>query len=329
MKKSSNANPFTSKQDALKCYKNMIDVRKFEEKCVQVYGMGQIAGFCHLAIGQEAIPVGIAHCMEKGDSVITSYRCHGNNLACGTDPKYIFAELMGRETGVSKGKGGSMHLFDTERGFWGGHGIVGAQVSLGTGMAFANQYKQNGNVTLALMGDGAANQGQVYESMNMAKLWNLPVLYIIENNKYAMGTSMARHTKTEKLSDRGLGYGVEGVQVDGMDVTEVISRIKECLSKIRSGSGPILMEILTYRYRGHSMSDPAKYRTKDEVDSYRNDQDPIKQLEELMLKNKYITEPEIEEIEELSRAKMEEAYQFALSSSEPSLSELYTQIYCG
>lgn len=318
-----------SKEDAVKYYTLMHEIRAFEEKCIQVYGMGQIAGFCHLALGQEAIPAGLKYCMKDGDSVITSYRCHGNNIASGTDPKFVLAELMGRESGVSKGKGGSMHLFDTQKGFWGGHGIVGAQIPLGTGMAFANKYKGNDNVSIALCGDGGVNQGQVYEAFNMASLWNLPVLYIIENNKYAMGTSVARHTKSEHLYKRGEPYGIDGFEVDGMDFLAVISKVSECMEKLRSGHGPILLEMNTYRYRGHSMSDPAKYRSKDEVLKCKEERDPVSHFGDFLKEKKWITDSEIENIETQSKKKMEEAYEFALNSNEPEICELYTQVYCG
>ncbi len=326
-KSAKNAN--ISKEDALKYYQMMVEIRRFEEKCGQIYGMGQIAGFCHLTIGQEAISAGLKYCTKDGDAIITSYRCHGNNIAAGTDMKYIMAELMGRETGVSKGKGGSMHLFDIDRGFFGGHGIVGAQMPLGTGIAFAQKYKNTDNICIALCGDGAVNQGQVYEAFNMAKLWDLPVLYIVENNKYAMGTSVARHTKTKHLYKRGLGFEIDGFEADGMDLLNVIEKVSECIEKIRKGHGPILLEMDTYRYRGHSMSDPAKYRDKDEVSKFREVRDPITHFEKFLKSKKWIKDEEIEAIENKTKERVEAAYEFCLASNVPDISELHTQVYCG
>ncbi|MEA2937159.1 MAG: pyruvate dehydrogenase component alpha subunit, partial [Alphaproteobacteria bacterium] len=260
------APPELGKEQELSAYRDMLLIRRFEEKAGPLYGMGLIGGFCHLYIGQEAVVVGMQMSLKPGDEVITGYRDHGHMLACGMDPKGVMAELTGRRGGYSKGKGGSMHMFSLEKGFFGGHGIVGAQVSLGTGLAFANRYRGNDNVSLTYFGDGAANQGQVYESFNMAKLWKLPVVYIIENNQYAMGTSLARASATTDLSGRGAAHGVPGERVDGMDVRAVKAAGEKAVAWCREGNGPIILEMLTYRYRGHSMSDPAKYRPKEEVD---------------------------------------------------------------
>src|SRR5215218_7144028 len=266
--------PF-SKEQELAAYREMLLIRRFEEKAGQMYGMGLIGGFCHLYIGQEAVVVGMQLTLKPGDQVITAYRDHGHMLACGMDPKGVMAELTGRRDGYSKGKGGSMHMFSTEQGFYGGHGIVGAQVPLGTGLGFANRYRGNDNVSLTYFGDGAANQGQVYESFNMAKLWSLPVVYVIENNQYAMGTAVARASATVDLSQRGASFNIPGEQVDGMDVRAVKAAGEKAVNCARRGEGPYILEMLTYRYRGHSMSDPAKYRTREEVQKVRTEQDPI------------------------------------------------------
>ncbi len=326
-KKSLELSSVLTKDKALEAYYQMNRIRKFEEKCGQIYGMGQIAGFCHLCIGQEAIPVGISQILHKGDSIITGYRDHGHNIIVGTNPKYILAELMGKSTGISKGKGGSMHLFDTEKGFFGGHGIVGAQVSLGTGIAFANKYKGNQNVCMTFFGDGAANQGQVYESFNMAKIWNLPVLYVIENNRYAMGTSVERHSASADFHTRGLGYNIPGHVVDAMDVLEVIQVASKVVSEIREGSGPQLIEMQTYRYRGHSMSDPGKYRTKEEVEEYRNQHDPIGMFEAKLKDKKWLTDEKIEEFNAKIKEEINQMYDFCLNSPEPDEAELYTEVY--
>jgi pyruvate dehydrogenase E1 component alpha subunit len=315
-----------SKNDANHIYKTMLTIRKFEEKCGQAYGMGLIAGFCHLYIGQEAVVTGIKENLEDGDSIITSYRDHAHNLVVGTDPKYIMAELMGKKDGVSQGKGGSMHLFDTEKGFFGGHGIVGAQVPIGTGLAFANKYKENGKICVTFFGDGAANQGQVYEAFNMAKIMSLPVLYVVENNKYAMGTSTSRHSASKYFHTRGDAYEIENKLINGMDVVSVIEETKSCIDYVRSGKGPMLIEIETYRYRGHSMSDPAKYRTKDELEEYKCN-DPISLFEEYAKKNKLLSQDDFDKMESEIKKEVQDAYDFAMNSPEPDASELMTDIY--
>ena len=264
-----------SKEQELSAYRSMLAIRRFEEKAGQMYGMGLIGGFCHLYIGQEAVVVGMQMVLKEGDQVITGYRDHGHMLATGMKAKGVMAELTGRAHGYSKGKGGSMHMFSVEKGFYGGHGIVGAQVPLGTGLAFANHYRGNDNLSVTYFGDGAANQGQVYESFNMAELWKLPVIYVIENNRYAMGTSITRSSAEVNLSRRGLSFNIPGDQVDGMDVRAVKAAGEKAAQWCRSGKGPYILEMLTYRYRGHSMSDPAKYRTREEVDEIRTHHDPI------------------------------------------------------
>ncbi len=256
----------------------MLLIRRFEERAGQMYGMGLIGGFCHLYIGQEAVVVGMQAALEEGDTVVTSYRDHGHMLACGMDPKGVMAELTGRRGGYSHGKGGSMHMFSPEKNFFGGHGIVGAQVPIGTGLGFAHRYREDGRISVTYLGDGAINQGQVYESFNMAALWKLPVVYVIENNRYGMGTSVTRASARTDLFHRGMAYGIPGEQVDGMDVVAVHEAALAAAEHARSGEGPIILEMLTYRYRGHSMSDPAKYRTKEEVDRMRTEHDPIAQL---------------------------------------------------
>src|SRR5947207_10607444 len=266
------------KDQELQAYRAMLLIRRFEEKAGQMYGMGLIDGFCNLFIGQEAGVIGMQLTLKPGDEVITGYRDHGHMLACGMDLKGVMAELNGRRGGYSKGKGGSMHMFSVEKGFYGGHGIVGAQVPIGTGLAFANRYRQNDNVSLTYFGDGAANQGQVYESFNMAELWKLPVVYVIENNRYAMGTSVTRSSATTDLSKRGLSFSIPGEQVDGMDVRAVRAAGEKAVAWCRQGNGPYIVEMLTYRYRGHSMSDPAKYRSREEVQKMRTEDDPIEQV---------------------------------------------------
>ncbi|WKL56659.1 pyruvate dehydrogenase (acetyl-transferring) E1 component subunit alpha [Asticcacaulis sp. ZE23SCel15] len=326
----SNATPSvnrnTSKDDLLKYYREMLLIRRFEERAGQLYGMGLIGGFCHLYIGQEAVAVGMEAASIDGDQVITGYRDHGHMLAAGMDPKEVMAELTGRIGGSSKGKGGSMHMFDIETGFFGGHGIVGAQVSLGTGLAFADFYKQNGNVSYTYFGDGAANQGQVYESFNMAKLWKLPVVYVIENNEYAMGTSLARASATTELYMRGASFGIPGEQVDGMDVFAVYEAGLRASEHARSGNGPYILEMKTYRYRGHSMSDPAKYRTKEEVDDVKKNRDPIDHIK-TMIEQAGVTEDELKVIDNEIKAIVLEAVEFAQTSPEPDPSELYTDVY--
>ncbi|MFC3078054.1 pyruvate dehydrogenase (acetyl-transferring) E1 component subunit alpha [Phenylobacterium terrae] len=315
------------KDELLKYYRDMLLIRRFEERAGQLYGMGLIGGFCHLYIGQEAIAVGVQAVQEEGDQVITGYRDHGHMLACGMDPREVMAELTGREGGSSKGKGGSMHMFSTQAGFYGGHGIVGAQVSLGTGLAFANRYKQNGKVAFVYFGDGAANQGQVYESFNMAELWSLPAVYIIENNQYAMGTSIERSSSETLLYKRGASFRIPGEEVDGMDVLAVRDAARKAAEHARSGEGPYILEMKTYRYRGHSMSDPAKYRTREEVDEVRKTRDPIDHLREMLEKRGFADEAALREIDSEVKAIVADAAEFARTSPEPDPSELYTDVY--
>jgi len=314
------------KDQELHAYKEMLLIRRFEEKAGQLYGMGYIGGFCHLYIGQEAVVVGMQMAKKDGDQMITAYRDHGHMLAMDLDPKGVMAELTGRRGGLSKGKGGSMHMFSKEKHFYGGHGIVGAQVSLGTGIAFANQYRENGNVCMTFFGDGAANQGQIYESFNMAALWKLPVIYVIENNRYGMGTSVERASSTTDLSQRGVSFGIPGEQVDGMDVRAVMAASEKALEHCRSGKGPYILEMITYRYRGHSMSDPAKYRSKDEVQKMRTEHDPIEQVRARLMEAKWATEDELKGIDKDVRARVAEAAEFAQTDPEPDPSELYTDI---
>src|SRR6202161_3018399 len=286
-----------SLDEELSAYRDMLLIRRFEEKAGQMYGMGLVGGFCHLYIGEEAVVVGAMAAIEEGDSVITAYRDHGHMLACKMDAKGVMAELTGRRTGYSHGKGGSMHMFSREKNFFGGHGIVGAQVPLGTGLAFANRYRKNDRVCLTYFGDGAANQGQVYESFNMAELWKLPIIYVIENNRYAMGTSVARSSAQTDFSKRGVSFNIPGKQVDGMDVRAVKAAGEEALAWRRAGKGPYILEMQTYRYRGHSMSDPAKYRTKEEVDKVRTEHDPIEQVRHRLLERKMAGEDELKKID--------------------------------
>lgn len=314
-------------EDLIAYYKDMLLIRRFEEKAGQLYGMGLINGFCHLYIGQEAVVVGMQSTIGNvRDSVITSYRDHGHMLACGMDPKGVMAELTGRSGGYSKGKGGSMHMFSLEKKFYGGHGIVGAQVPLGTGLAFAHKYNEDGGVCLCYLGDGAVNQGQVYESFNMASLWKLPVIYVIENNKYAMGTSTERAAAGTDLYRRGAAYDIPGRQVDGMDVLAVRAAGEEAVTRARAGEGPYILEMKTYRYRGHSMSDPAKYRTKEEVAKMREQHDPIDQLRKKLLDGGVLTEEQLKNIDRDVKAVVSEAADFAQASPEPDASELYTDI---
>ncbi len=305
----------------------MYFLRRFEEKAGQCYLQKQIGGFCHLYIGQEAVAVGTYEAIQKGDQVITGYRDHAHIILAGAEPKKVMAELFGKETGVSKGKGGSMHLFDVENHFYGGHGIVGAQVSIGTGLAFANKYNKNKNASIVFFGDGATHQGQVYESFNMAKLWNLPVVYVIENNEYAMGTSVQRSSSIQELYKRGESFNIEGKMVDGMNIFEVEKAMKTALEHAKSGKGPVLLEMKTYRYRGHSMSDPAKYRTREEVDSVRDARDPIEQFMRNLPKSEMLTESEIKEIKDKVEQEVNECVEFAEASSFPDLKELYTNVY--
>ncbi|MBO6755809.1 MAG: pyruvate dehydrogenase (acetyl-transferring) E1 component subunit alpha [Roseibium sp.] len=314
------------KDQELHAYREMLLIRRFEEKAGQLYGMGYIGGFCHLYIGQEAVVIGLQMAKIEGDQMITAYRDHGHMLAMGLDPKGVMAELTGRRGGLSKGKGGSMHMFSKEQHFYGGHGIVGAQVSLGTGLGFANKYRENGNVCMTFFGDGAANQGQVYESFNMAGLWKLPVIYVIENNRYGMGTSVERASSTTDLSQRGASFGIPGEKVDGMDVRAVMAASEKAMDWCRSGKGPYILEMVTYRYRGHSMSDPAKYRSKDEVQKMRTEHDPIEQVRKRLLDKDWATEDELKAIDKDVRAHVAEAAEFAQTDPEPDASELYTDI---
>jgi pyruvate dehydrogenase E1 component alpha subunit len=308
-------------------YRDMLLIRRFEEKAGQLYGMGLIGGFCHLYIGQEAVVVGLEAAAKEGDKRITSYRDHGHMLACGMDPKGVMAELTGREGGYSKGKGGSMHMFSKEKHFYGGHGIVAAQVPLGAGLAFSDKYKGNDNVTFTYFGDGAANQGQVYEAYNMAEIWDLPCIFVIENNQYAMGTSTKRSTHSNSYWERGAAYGIEGEEVDGMDVLAVKAAGEKAVAHCRAGNGPYILEIKTYRYRGHSMSDPAKYRTREEVQKMRDERDPIEQIRSLLLTGKHASEDDLKAIDKEIKGIVNESAEFAKESPEPHLDELWTDIY--
>jgi pyruvate dehydrogenase E1 component alpha subunit len=325
-KKSAPAAPRFTKEEELHAYREMLLIRRFEEKAGQMYGMGLIGGFCHLYIGQEAVVVGMQMAAKDGDQVITGYRDHGHMLVCGMDPKGVMAELTGRRGGYSKGKGGSMHMFSKEKHFYGGHGIVGAQVSLGTGLGFADWYRDNGQVSMTYFGDGAANQGQVYESFNMAELWKLPVVYVIENNRYAMGTSVSRASAQTDFSKRGVSFNIPGEQVDGMDVRAVRDAGARAIEHCRSGQGPYILEMQTYRYRGHSMSDPAKYRTKDEVARMREEHDPIEQVRRRLLGEWGLSEEELKEIDGKVRGVVNEAAEFATHDPEPDPAELWTDI---
>ena len=318
--------PEFSKGQELFTLREMLRIRGFNEKAGQTCGMGLIGGFCHLYIGQEAVVVGMQLGLKPGDQVITSYRDHGHMLACGMDPKGVMAELTGRQHGYSRGKGGSMHMFSVEKGFYGGHGIVGASVPIGTGLAFANRYRENDTICLTYFGDGAANQGQVYESFNMAGLWNLPVVYVIENNRYAMGTSITRSSATTDLSKRGLSFNIPGDQVNGMDVRAVKAAGEKAIKWCRDGNGPYILEMLTYRYRGHSMSDPAKSRTREEVEKVRMEHDPIEQVRHRLLQKKWASEDELKKIDAEIRAVINEAAEFAPNDPEPDPSELYTNV---
>ena len=318
--------PALTKEQERSAFEQMLLIRRFEEKAGQMYGMGLIGGFCHLYIGQEAVVVGMQMTLKPGDQVITGYRDHGHMLACGMDPKGVMAELTGRRGGYSKGKGGSMHMFSVEKGFYGGHGIVGAMVPLGTGLAFANRYRGNDNVCLTYFGDGAANQGQVYESFNMAELWKLPVVYVIENNRYAMGTAINRASAQVDLSRRGLSFNIPGEQVDGMDVRAVKAAGEKAVQWCREGNGPYILEMLTYRYRGHSMSDPAKYRTREEVNKVRSEHDPIEQVRQRLIETKRATEDELKKVDASVRATVNEASEFAIQDPEPDPAELYTDV---
>jgi pyruvate dehydrogenase E1 component alpha subunit len=319
--------PYKATQDELvKFYRDMLLIRRFEEKAGQLYGLGLIGGFCHLYIGQEAVAIGLQSALTPGkDSVITGYRDHGHMLAYGIDPNIIMAELTGRVAGISRGKGGSMHMFSTGHKFYGGHGIVGAQVSLGAGLAFGHKYSGDGGVCLAYFGDGASNQGQVYESFNMAELWKLPIIFVIENNQYAMGTSVNRASAEDQLYRRGESFRIPGIQVDGMDVLAVRGAAQVALDWVRSGKGPVLLEMKTYRYRGHSMSDPAKYRSRDEVQAVREKSDPIDGVKEYLIKMG-VTEDVLKAIEKEIRAIVNAAAEFAEQAPEPDLAEVYTDV---
>ena len=325
-KTSSSKSGGLSADEELQAYRTMLLIRRFEEKAGQMYGMGLIGGFCHLYIGQEAVVVGMQAAIGDGDQVITGYRDHGHMLAAGIDPKGVMAELTGRAGGLSKGKGGSMHMFSREKNFFGGHGIVGAQVPIGTGLAFSNAYKGNGKVCLTYFGDGAANQGQVYESFNMAELWRLPVVYVTENNQYAMGTAVARASAQTDLSKRGLSFNIPGEQVDGMDVQAVYEAGCKAVKWCREGNGPMILEMMTYRYRGHSMSDPAKYRAREEVNKMRHEHDPIEQVRNRLLEAGSVSEEQFKEIDKEIKAIVSEAAEFAQSDPEPDAPELWTDV---
>jgi pyruvate dehydrogenase E1 component alpha subunit len=316
--------PEFSLDEEVSAYRDMLLIRRFEEKVGQMYGMGLIGGFCHLYIGQEAVVVGTLRAAKPGDQTITGYRDHGHVLACGADPKKVMAELTGRRSGISKGKGGSMHMFSKPHNFFGGHGIVAAQVPMGTGLAFANLYRGNGNISFTYFGDGAANQGQVYESFNMAELWKLPVVYVIENNLYAMGTAVSRASATKGFAMRGASFNIPGEQVDGMDVRAVKAAAVKAAEWCRAGKGPFILEMLTYRYRGHSMSDPAKYRSKEEVQKMRTEHDPIEQMRNRLVTQ--IGEEKLKEIDAEIRANVAEAADFATNDLEPDPAELFTDV---
>ncbi len=316
-----------TREELLEYYREMLLIRRFEERAGQLYGMGLIGGFCHLYIGQEAIAVGVQAAKRAGDQMITGYRDHGHMLVCGMDPREVMAELTGRSGGSSRGKGGSMHMFSTEAAFYGGHGIVGAQVSLGTGLALANAYRGDGKVSWAFYGDGAANQGQVYESFNMAQVWKLPIVYVIENNEYAMGTAIDRSSSETKLHKRGVSFNIPGEEVDGMDVTAVKAAATRAAEHCRTGNGPYILEMKTYRYRGHSMSDPAKYRTREEVDEVRKTRDPIEHVEDLLEKAGWADEAVLKEIDAEVKRIVADSAEFARTSPEPDPSELYTNVY--
>jgi pyruvate dehydrogenase E1 component alpha subunit len=318
-----------SKSQLLDMYRQMVLIRRFEERAGQLYGMGQIGGFCHLYIGQEAVVVGMQAELKRGDSIITGYRDHGHMLACGIDAKAVMAELTGRAAGISRGKGGSMHMFSVEHGFYGGHGIVAAQVPLGAGLAFAHKYRNDGHIAVTYFGDGAANQGQVYESFNMAELWKLPVIFVIENNQYAMGTSVNRASAEDQLYRRGESFRVPGLQVDGMDVLAVRGAARTAIEWVRGGNGPLLLEMKTYRYRGHSMSDPAKYRSREEVQAMRERSDPIEGLKKEILDGGHSDEAALKAIDREVRDIIAESADFALEAPEPDLSELHTDVLLG
>jgi len=320
------SNLTATREELLRYYRDMLLIRRFEERAGQLYGMGHIGGFCHLYIGQEAVVVGVEAVKRKGDQTITGYRDHGHMLACGMDPKGVMAELTGRIGGYSKGKGGSMHMFSKDSEFYGGHGIVGAQIPLGAGLAFANKYRGNDSVSLTYFGDGASNQGQVFEAMNMAQLWKLPAVFIIENNQYAMGTSVQRAHSETHLYRRGASFGIPGMEVDGMDVLAVREAAREAIAHAREGKGPYVLEMKTYRYRGHSMSDPAKYRTREEVDLMRETSDPIKRCEQRIAAMGAADEKTLKAIDAEIREIVKEAAEFSLESPLPPAEELYTDV---
>ncbi len=325
-KRKAKSNLAATKDELFAYYRDMLSIRRFEEKAGQLYGMGLIGGFCHLYIGQEAVVVGMEAVKKDGDQTITGYRDHGHMLACGMDPKGVMAELTGRVGGYSKGKGGSMHMFSSEKNFYGGHGIVGAQIPLGAGLAFANKYRGENKVSLTYFGDGASNQGQVFEAMNMAQLWKLPVVFIIENNQYAMGTSVTRAHSETHLYRRGASFGIPGTEVDGMDVVAIREAGREAMEHARTGKGPFILEMKTYRYRGHSMSDPAKYRTRDEVDDVREHNDPIKRCEQRIKDGDYASDEDLKAIDKDIKRIVKQAAEFAQESAEPAPEELYTDI---
>jgi len=320
------AEPTATSDELLSFYREMLLMRRFEEKAGQMYGMGLIGGFCHLYIGQEAVVTGIQSALRDGDTVLTSYRDHAHMLACKIDPKVIMAELTGRAAGISKGKGGSMHMFSVEHGFYGGHGIVAAQVPIGAGLGFAHKYKGTDNVSVVYFGDGASNQGQIYESFNMAELWSLPVIFVIENNQYAMGTAVKRASSEIELHKRGESFRIPGEAVDGMDVLAVREAATRAVSWCRAGNGPILLEMNTYRYRGHSMSDPAKYRSKEEVQKMRADHDPIDQVKKRLLEGNIASEEDLKAVDKELKSIVAEAAKFAQEAPEPDASELYTDV---
>jgi pyruvate dehydrogenase E1 component alpha subunit len=328
-KSKTEAAPTASGEELLKHYRAMLLIRRFEERAGQLYGMGLIGGFCHLYIGQEAVVVGMQAALEPGDTVVTSYRDHGHMLACGMDPRGVMAELTGRSGGYSKGKGGSMHMFSREKNFFGGHGIVGAQVPIGTGLAFAHRYGAKKLVSVTYLGDGAVNQGQVAESFNMAALWKLPVIYVIENNKYGMGTSVSRAAAGGELYKRGEPYGIPGMAVDGMDVVAVKDAGIKAAAHARAGEGPFILEMMTYRYRGHSMSDPAKYRPKEEVNEMRTKHDPIDHVRQLMVDGGLSDDDKLKAIDKETRDIIADAAEFAQASPEPDPAQLYTDVLVG
>ena len=317
----------TSNREIINFFQEMLTIRRFEEKAGQLYGMGYIGGFCHLYIGQEAIVVGLESIAIEGDQRVTSYRDHGHMIACGMSPKRIMAELTGRGSGYSKGKGGSMHMFSREKNFFGGHGIVAAQVPIAAGLAFSNKYRENNNIAFGYFGDGAANQGQIYETFNMASLWVLPIVFVIENNQYAMGTSLERASSSPALYTRGQAFNIPGEAVDGMNVLAVKEAGERAEKHCRSGKGPYILEMNTYRYRGHSMSDPAKYRTRDEVNKIKEERDPIDNLRSYLISNNISTDSELKDIDKQIKDAISDAANFAISSDIPDDNELWTDIY--